>query len=66
MKLKNIKKINKNNGKKLSLWARQKFRWRKYHGVVMTIGWQAVNDQLNNQSDKETNFGKISIVKKIV
>lgn len=27
---------------------RKLVRWRRYHGVVMSINWQAANDQLNN------------------
>ncbi|WP_404455033.1 dihydroxyacetone kinase subunit DhaL [Oceanobacillus kapialis] len=30
------------------------------HGVTMSIGWQAVNEQLNNQLAEETDCGKIS------
>jgi phosphoenolpyruvate---glycerone phosphotransferase subunit DhaL len=30
------------------------------HGVTMSIGWQAINDQLNNQLSEEIDCGKIS------
>src|SRR5699024_9501594 len=30
------------------------------HGVTMSIGWQAINEQLNNQLANETDCGKIS------
>jgi phosphoenolpyruvate---glycerone phosphotransferase subunit DhaL len=30
------------------------------HGVTMSIGWQAINDQLNNQLAEEIDCGKIS------
>src|SRR5690625_1464574 len=29
------------------------------HGVTMSIGWQAINEQLNNQLANETDCGKI-------
>lgn len=31
------------------------------HGVTMSIGWQAINEKLNNELKEETDFGKISI-----
>src|SRR5699024_3104606 len=32
------------------------------HGVTMSIGWQAVNEKLDNELKEETDCGKISMI----